>query len=246
MKLLNIACAVSLCSALLAGCSATPATPGAPGSPREAMRGYTLVQIHTGPMSGKLDKAANDAAFAGHFANMERLAGERKLLVAGPYGKQRHDTTLRGLFVLGTTQRAQAMAWAGTDPTTQAGVFTLAYHDLQTDAPLLRALEEDLAWRADLAASGVEPGPGEGARPYVLLTAEQGDLALRELAALAAPGRFLLARLDATRAFALLDAETEAAARERFAPQLAALGECALDEWYASRQLANLPAWLAR
>jgi len=203
---------------------------------------YTLVLIKTGPKSGQLSQEENQRAFAGHFANMGRLAAERKLVVAGPYGTTRSDPELRGIFVLASAERAEAEAWAATDPTTQAGVFRLEFHELATDAPLLRALEADLAWRVEMEAAGKTPSPGDGARPYVLLTAEHGDLARRELGPLLSRegGVFLLAELDGTRALALLDAADVAEARERFAPQLENLGAHVLDDWFASAQLATL------
>lgn len=218
----------------LFACRSTPSVPGE--------HVYTLVLIQTGPLSGKLPKEENERAFAGHFANMGRMAEARQLMVAGPYGGGRHDPNLRGIFVLDSAERAQAEAWGGTDPTTQAGVFVLEYHELSTNAPLLRALEDDLAWRAGQEAEGRTPPPGEGARPYVLLTAEHGDLARRELEPLLSTdgGVFLLARLDGTRALALLDAQDIAEARERFGPQLENLGVYVLDEWFASTQLARL------
>ncbi|HEX6883906.1 MAG TPA: YciI family protein [Planctomycetota bacterium] len=223
-------------------CRAPAPAPEASPAPTERRARYTLVRIKTGPKSGQLTKEENERAFAGHFANMERLANERKLLVAGPYGSTRSDPELRGIFVLASANRAEAEAWAATDPTTQAGVFRLELHDLATDAPLLRALEADFAWRERQLAEGKTPGPGDGARPYVLLTAEHGDLARRELGPLlsAEGGVFLLAELDGTRAFALLDAPDVATARERFAPQLENLGAHALDDWFASAQLATL------
>ena len=241
MKLLTAAVAFLLTTSLVLSASArqTPPVSAAPKAPRTD---YTLVQIKTGPKSGKLSKEDDAKAFEGHFANMGRMASERQLVVAGPYGEKRHDPALRGIFVLATAERAQAESWAGTDPTTRAGVFVLEYHTLTTRAPLEAALERDLTWRAELKAAGKTPGPAEGARPYVLLTAEHGDLAERELAPLLNPagGVYLLGRLDGTRGFALLDAATLAEARERFAPQLEALGTCALDEWFASNQLARM------
>lgn len=223
--------------------SACRATEAAPAPVRAAPGGlHTLVLIKTGPRSGQLSKEENERAFAGHFANMERLAEERKLLVAGPFGTSRHDQDLRGIFVLASGDRSEAEAWAHTDPTTQAGVFTLEFHDLRTDAPLLRALEADLAGNQRARAEGRQRRPGDGARPYVLLTAEHGDLARRELAPLHSPegGVFLLADLDDGRALALLDAPDVATARERFAPQLENLGAATLDDWFASSELANL------
>jgi len=241
-----------LCIALLlTGCSSDPAAPANPpessstsasasAEPQSSLPRYTLVWIRTGPKSGTLSDEEKRELFGGHFANMERLAQERKLLLAGPFGKQRHQSDLRGLFVLDTTDGDEARAWASTDPTAQAGVFVLEYQDLATDMPLAAMLEEELARLETKRAAGEAPAPGDGVRGWALLTAEHGDLARRELGPLASRtgGVLLLGRLDGTRAFAILDASDLEMARERFAPQLANLGTCTLDEWYASDQLA--------
>jgi uncharacterized protein YciI len=251
--------ALLLPSFLLAACGSTPpaaptpvspatpsaaAAPTAPEEPGEpSIPAYTLVVIRTGPKSGQLPAEENQKAFAGHFENMGRLAREGRLVLAGPYGEGRHAPDLRGIFVLDTADRAEAEAWAATDPTTQAGVFRLEFHDLATAAALHRALAEDLAWHDRQVAEGRTPAPGENGRGYVLLTAEHGDLAWRELAPLCTTegGVFLLAHLDGSRALALLDAANAAEARERFAPQLEQLGACTLDDWFGSGQFARLP-----
>lgn len=226
----------------LAACRAAPESAARPRTSAAAVPTYTLVYLKTGAESGKLSKEENDDAFAGHFSNMERMANEGELLIAGPFGTHRHDPALRGLFVLATAERAEAERWAGTDPTTRAGVFTLEFHEFATAAPLRQALERDLERNARLRAEGLTPSPADGVRPYVLLIAEHGDLAQRELTPLLNPddGVFLLATLDGTRGLALLDASNQAEAALRFAPQLAALGSHTLDEWFATAELANL------
>lgn len=240
---------------LLAACHATsaPAEPAPPpaarpvaassATPAPAARTlYTLVEIKTGPESGKLSKAENDAAFQGHFANMSRMAREGQLLSAGPYGERRHDPALRGVFLLATGERVEAERWASTDPTAQAGVFVLEYHALATDAPLAAALARALAREDAARAEGRTPTPGEGARPYVWLTAEHGDLARREFEPLRSTdgGVYLIGDLEGGRARLLLDAPDLATAQERFAPQLAEIGAHHLDEWYASVELAAM------
>lgn len=210
-------------------------------------RAYTLVFLKTEPHGPQLSAEERKTAFAGHFSNMERLALERKLLVAGPFGETRHDPALRGLFVLASASTDEARTWAQTDPTTVAGVFTQEYHALRTDAALLAALESDLA-RSDAAkAEGRELAPGDGARSYVLLTAEHGDLARPELEALGTKGGvFLIATLDHTRCMALLDAQNVADARQRFGASLERIGSHVLDDWFASDQLARLGEFATR
>lgn len=218
---------------LIVSCRSAPSGP--------APRDYTLVLLKTGPQSGKLPKEENQKVFAGHFSNMERLANERKLLVAGPYGKGRSDAMLRGVFVLDSKNRAEATAWAETDPPTQAGVFVLEYHDLRTTAPLARGLEAELARSAKEKAEGHVAKPGEHGRAYVLLTAEHGDMARRELADLiAAKSVVLFADLDDTRALVILDAKDLVAARELLGARAEQLGAHTLDEWFASDLLVEL------
>jgi uncharacterized protein YciI len=238
---------------LLTGCSSEPAAPANPpessstsaaasAEPQSSLPRYTLVWIRTGPKSGTLSDEENRELFAGHFANMERLAQERKLLLAGPFGKQRSASDLRGLFVLDTTDGDEARAWASTDPTAQAGVFVLEYQELATDMPLAAMLEEELARLEARRASGEARAPGDGVRAWALLTAEHGDLARRELAPLVSPdgGVFLLGELAHGRAWAILDARDAAEAAERFAPELAAIGAHTLDDWFATDLIATL------
>jgi uncharacterized protein YciI len=228
---------VALALSLAAGfaCSTAPASAPRPG--------YTLVFLKTGPADAEITGEERKTAFAGHMSNIGRMAEERQLVVAGPFGETRHDPLLRGLFVMNTGDRAQATAWASTDPTAMRGMFVLEYHDLATDAPLLAALERDLDAEAQATKEGRTVPMGEGMRGYALLTAEHGDVARRELGPLLADGRvFLLADLDGTRALALLDAKNVADAQARFADVLPRLGAHALDDWLGSSQLAHLRA----
>jgi uncharacterized protein YciI len=210
-------------------------------APVAAERALTLVFLKTGPQSGKLAPEESKKVFAGHFANMGKLAGERRLLLAGPFGEPRHDPSLRGIFVLDTRDRDQARAWAETDPAVQAGVFVLEYHDLATSAPLPEFLERELAAEEQAKREGRVRPPGEGARNYVLLTVENGEAARRELGPLVEDGRvLLLGRLDGSRAFAILDALDVESARTRIAPLSEGLGAHVLDAWFASGGLVEL------
>ena len=96
--------AVAALAVLLAGCVGGP--DAAPATE------YTLVLIKTGPRTEPLDKDEQAKVFGGHFANMERLARENRLLVAGPFGTDRSDPTLRGIFVFDTADLAAAQVTA--------------------------------------------------------------------------------------------------------------------------------------
>ena len=204
-----------------------------------ALRACTLALLKTGPRTEPLVGDERTKVFAGHFANMARLAKEGHLLLAGPYGAERSDKTLRGLFVLDTADRAQATALAETDPGFQAGVFRFEYHGLTTSAALRSCVNEELATRAEAEKQGKTTKPGEGGRTYVLLTAVDGAAAERALTGNEAV--LMHGRLDNGSAFVLLDAKDVAAAKAMLARCGAALGEHALDEWFGSGLLATLP-----
>jgi hypothetical protein len=173
-------------------------------------------------------------------ANIQKLANERVLVLAGPYGKEKSDPMLRGLFVFATPDAARAKEIAETDPGFAAGVFRFDYHALATDAPLRDALEVVLAAQAADQAAGRTRPHTETMRSYVLLTAGDGVAARAALAG--QPFVFWSSQLDGDRALLLLDAETSVAAREMLAPFAGRLGAHTLDDWYATKQLAELPA----
>lgn len=60
-----------------------------------------------------------------HIANIVRLAGLKKLVVAGPFGD---DGNLRGIFVFKVASLEEAKALAETDPAVQAGRLAIDMH----------------------------------------------------------------------------------------------------------------------
>lgn len=224
---------VSLLLTLLAAAAGLPLVAAEP-------TGFTLVYLKTGPQSGKLSEADNKTAFAGHFSNMQRLADEKKLLVAGPFGAVRHDDELRGLFVLNTAKIEEAKAWASTDPATMAGLFVLEYHPLRTPVDLPAALQKDRDRENKAKAEGRVLEHTETMRAYVWLTAEDGAKARQALAPLVEQKKvFLVADLDESRLLVLLDAPTVAKAQEQWSAAFEAAGPHKLDEWYGSNLLAS-------
>ncbi|HEX5054679.1 MAG TPA: YciI family protein [Planctomycetota bacterium] len=204
-----------------------------------AERHCTLVLLKTGPRREPLSDSERSQIFGGHFGNMQRLAREGHLLVAGPYGKEKSDAALRGLFVLDTVDPERARQLAETDPGFKAGVFTFDYHMMATAAPLRAFLAAELAAQDDAARGGRTQAPGDRLRSYVLLTADDGAAAAAALAGV--PAVLWFARLDSTRAFVLLDAPDVEAARALLAPVVRALGAHHLDQWSASSGLVDLP-----
>jgi len=95
------------------------------GADEHGMRPYVLVILKTGPKRMP-DGKERDAMFAGHFANMERLAGEGKLALAGPFMKD--PDGWRGLFVFAVEDIEQAKALTATDPVIVNGEMVAEYH----------------------------------------------------------------------------------------------------------------------
>ncbi|MBX3464941.1 MAG: hypothetical protein KF830_17370 [Planctomycetes bacterium] len=216
------------CGLLLAACHAVPA--------RHAEQEFTLVYLRTGPTQG-LDAEAQKEAFAGHFANMSRLAREGHLLLAGPFGRQRSSPDLRGVFVLATGDRAEAERLAGSDPCVRQGIFRLECHSLRTEARLREFLAAELAAEDAIRATGRTPAPGESGRGFALLTCDDGAAA--EAVLRGHQSVVLFARLDGEGAWCVVDAADGAEARERLAPLAAQIGAHRYDDWFASRRLAE-------
>lgn len=60
-----------------------------------------------------------------HIANIDRLATEGKLSIAGPFGD---DGDWRGIFILNAKSMEEAKQWCETDPAIQAGRLTYEIH----------------------------------------------------------------------------------------------------------------------
>ena len=95
------------------------------GADDYGMRSYVLVILRTGPTPVK-DPEARKAMFAGHMANMDRLAKEGKLALAGPFGDAGGDW--RGLFVFAVKDIDEAKALTATDPVIRQGEMVAEYH----------------------------------------------------------------------------------------------------------------------
>ena len=96
------------------------------GADERGMRPYVLVILKTGPTRVP-DGAKRDAMFAGHFANMERLAKQGQLALAGPFGE--NNEGWRGLFVFAVDDIDQAKSLVATDPVIMKGEMVAEYHN---------------------------------------------------------------------------------------------------------------------
>lgn len=103
------------------------------GADDYGMRSYVLVVLKTGPNRIPAGKEREDM-FKGHFANINRLAAERKLVLAGPFDGV---DGWRGLFILAVADIEEARKYVATDPVIIKGEMTAEYHKYYGSAALM-------------------------------------------------------------------------------------------------------------
>lgn len=97
------------------------------------MRKYVLVVLKTGP--NKVPAGPErDEMFKGHFANMGRLAAEKKLALAGPFDGVEG---WRGLFIFAVESIEEAKALVATDPVIIKGEMVAEFHTYYGSAALM-------------------------------------------------------------------------------------------------------------
>jgi uncharacterized protein YciI len=107
------------------------------GVNESGLRPYVLVILKTGP--NKVPEGeARTKMFQGHFANMQRLAEEKKLVLAGPLDG---IDGWRGVFVFATPDVEQAKAYVATDPVIINGEMVAEYHKLFSSGGLMMVNE---------------------------------------------------------------------------------------------------------
>lgn len=110
------------------------------------MKPYVFALLQTGDTIARPDTVLS-ALFAGHMANIEGLAEEGKLVVAGPfYDVPRVPESWRGLFVLNTADTAKAREWVNQDSAVQAGMFNAILAPCYSSGALqaVQGLHQDL------------------------------------------------------------------------------------------------------
>lgn len=130
------------CSLLPATAQTAPVAPAAQydaelakslGADERGMRSYVMVILKSGP--NKVPNGpARDAMFKGHFANITRLAGEKKLALAGPF---EGTDGWRGVFVFATPDIETAKQYVATDPVIMQGEMIAEYHKFYGSAGLM-------------------------------------------------------------------------------------------------------------
>jgi uncharacterized protein YciI len=107
------------------------------GADDRGMRQYVFVLLKTGPKP--VPKGPErDAMFKGHFANMERLAAEGKLVMAGPFDGV---DGWRGMFIFAVKDIEEAKRLTATDPVLASGEMVAEYHVHYGSAALMQINE---------------------------------------------------------------------------------------------------------
>ncbi len=107
------------------------------GADEYGMRSYVFCVLKTG--KAEIDDAdERKKIFAGHFSNMNRLAKEKKLVLAGPFVEGQPK---RGMYIFNVTTIKEAEALVKTDPAVKAGIFEYELTKLYCSAALMKINE---------------------------------------------------------------------------------------------------------
>lgn len=108
------------------------------GADQYGMKAYILVILKTGP--AKIDdKEKVSELFRGHMENINKLAEENKLIVAGPMGK--NDNSYRGIFILNVKTKEEAALLVENDPAVKEGLLAVDFYQWYGSAALPVYLE---------------------------------------------------------------------------------------------------------
>ena len=143
------------CTAILFAAGVSPAfaqkaeTPAKPpydaelakklGGNDNGMKSYVFVILKTGPKDSEIKGKERDDIFAGHMANIGRMAEAGQLAVAGPFGK--NDKNWRGLYIFNVKTVEEAQALVQSDPAVKSGILIVDATPWYGSASLMATLE---------------------------------------------------------------------------------------------------------
>ncbi len=97
------------------------------------MKTYVIAFLKAGPNRDRGKEEAQKLQ-AAHMANINRLAAEGKLVIAGPFTDR---GSMRGIYVFDVATIAEAEALTRTDPAIQAGSLMMELHPWYASAALM-------------------------------------------------------------------------------------------------------------
>ena len=107
------------------------------GADEYGMRQYVMAFLKAGPNRSQ-DSLTRVKLQSAHMANINRLAEEGKLLIAGPF---LDDGELRGIYIFDVKTIEEAEALTNTDPAIKAGSLVMELHPWYGSAAM-KALPE--------------------------------------------------------------------------------------------------------
>jgi len=107
------------------------------GADEHGMRQYVMVILKTGPTPKPKGKE-RDEMFKGHFANIQRLADQGKLVLAGPFDGV---DGWRGMFIFAVKDIEEAKLLTATDPVIASGEMVAEYHKYYGSAAIMQINE---------------------------------------------------------------------------------------------------------
>lgn len=108
------------------------------GADDYGMKQYVFCILKTGSNTTASEKERNDY-FKGHMENIQRLANEGKLAVAGPFMK--NDKNYRGIFVFNVATVEEAKALVESDPAVKGKIFEYELTPWYCSAALMKVNE---------------------------------------------------------------------------------------------------------
>ena len=117
------------------------------GADEYGMKSYMFVVLKSGE-NKTANKAFKDSCFAGHMANIGKLAAANQLVVAGPFLKNEAD--LRGLFILNAKTIEEAKELLNTDPAIKNNLLKAEIYPWYGSAALSEYLPvHDKIWKSN-------------------------------------------------------------------------------------------------
>lgn len=103
------------------------------GADEYGMKHYVMAFLKAGPNRNQ-DSLMRIEIQKGHMANIQRLADEGKLVMAGPF---EDDGDIRGIFIFNVTTIEEAKVLTATDPAIQAGRLIMELHPWYGSAAIM-------------------------------------------------------------------------------------------------------------
>jgi len=115
------------------------------GADAYGMKSFVFVMLRTGS-NQTTDQKLIDSCFVGHLNNIQRLVEEKKLIVAGPFGK--NDSSYRGIFIFDVAAEEEVEELLQSDPAIKENLLKAEVYTWYGSAALPAYLEaSDKIWQ---------------------------------------------------------------------------------------------------